>query len=106
MVLIKKNQVINDIPNIWVITKIEVLGFKTTPEANGLLSNFMDDSIVIGLSDDIVERTIEIRKEHKIKTPDAIIAATALINGFTLISRNIKDFKSIEGLEVFDPFCL
>jgi len=61
------NQVINDIPNISVITKIEVLGYKTTPEAYQLLSGFVDDSVVIGLTDDVVNQTIEIRKEKKRK---------------------------------------
>ncbi len=96
------NQVINNIPNISVITKIEVLGYRTTHEAYKLLSGFVDDSIVIGLTDDIVERTIGIRKEMKIKTPDALIAATAIVNQLTLISRNTKDFDKIEGLEVIN----
>lgn len=92
------NQIVNDIPNISVITKIEVLGYKTTEEAYNLLSDFVNDSIVINLQDKIVENTIEIRKEYKIKTPDAIIAATAISCGFTLISRNEKDFKNISNL--------
>ncbi|NOU47496.1 MAG: type II toxin-antitoxin system VapC family toxin [Bacteroidales bacterium] len=100
------NQVINDIPNISVITKIEVLGFKTTREASTLLSNFIDDSIVFGLSDEIVEQTIALRKEHKIKTPDAIIAATALVNNLSIISRNITDFKSIQDLGIVNPYDL
>jgi predicted nucleic acid-binding protein len=96
------NQVINNIPNISVITKIEVLGYRTTPEASKLLSGFVKDSVVIGLSDEIVERTIEIRKDKKIKTPDALIAATAIVNQFMLISRNTKDFDKMEGLEVIN----
>jgi predicted nucleic acid-binding protein len=98
------NQVINDIPNISVISKIEVLGYKTTPEAYQLLSGFVEDSVVLGLPDDIVEQTIVIRKENKIKTPDAIIAATALVNELTIITRNLKDFNKIERLEVVNPY--
>jgi len=100
------DRIINEIPNISVITKIEVLGFKTTEKANQLLRGFMDDSVIIGLSDEIVEQTIEIRKEHKIKTPDAIIAATAFINTLTIITRNTKDFGKIEGVKVIDPYSL
>ncbi len=74
------NEVINSTPNISVITKIEVLGYKTSSEAYRLLLDFIEDSIVLGLSDDVVEKTIEIRKENKTKTPDAIIAATAITN--------------------------
>ncbi|AYQ34414.1 PIN domain-containing protein [Runella sp. SP2] len=54
----------------------------------------------------VVEASIEIRKRHKTKLPDAIIAATALVYGLVLISRNVSDFKSIDGLQVIDPHLL
>jgi len=34
---------------------------------------------------------------------DAMIAATAVVNGLTVASRNVADFKAL-GLEVFNPF--
>lgn len=42
------DSIVDEIPNISVITKIEVLGFKTTTKAEQLLKGFMDDSIIIG----------------------------------------------------------
>lgn len=97
------NHLINIIPNISVITKIEVLGFKTNSETTMLLSNFFVDSNVISLSDEITDKTIEIRKQYKIKTPDAIITATAISSGFILLTRNKKDFDEIDGLEIINP---
>lgn len=97
------DQVINAIPFVSVISKIEVLGYKSTEEASILLSGFLNDSIVINLQDEIVDKTIEIRKEYKIKTPDAIIAATAITCKFILISRNEKDFKNIQHLSLLNP---
>lgn len=97
------DQVINAIPIVSVISKIEVLGYKSTEEASILLSGFLNDSIVINLQDEIVDKTIEIRKEYKIKTPDAIIAATAITCKFILISRNEKDFKNIQHLSLLNP---
>jgi len=38
------------------------------------------------------------------KTPDAIIAATALCNGFILLSRNTSDFKQLQSLKVLNPY--
>ncbi len=40
----------------------------------------------------------------KIKTPDAIIAATALAYGYTIITNNEKDFKGITGLKIINPY--
>ncbi len=97
------SKVINNIPNLSVITKIEVLGYKTTSEAEQFLNDFIDDSLLFGLNDDIIEQTILIRKSYKLKTPDAIIAATAHVYNLTLITRNKKDFKDIEGLEIVNP---
>jgi len=52
-------------------------------------------------------RTAEIRKSHLIKLPDAIIiAATALVYKLILITRNIEDYKDIEGLEIINPWKL
>ena len=55
------------------------------------------------LDEPIIIKAIETRKTYKTKLPDAIIAATALINGLTLISSNIKDFKNIQGLNLLNP---
>ena len=38
------------------------------------------------------------------KIPDAIVAATAIHLVLPLVSRNIRDFSSIEGLSVIHPF--
>lgn len=100
------NSVIDQVPNTSVVTKIEILGFNAPEEHYQLLTNFMNDANVIDLSNDIVEACINLRKNHKTKLPDAIIAATAIVYDFALISRNSKDFKSIEGLEVINPFSL
>ncbi len=97
------DSIINDIPNVSVITKIEVLGFSTVPSAYKLLTEFFDDAIVFGLTEEVTDKTIEIRKTHKIKLPDAIVAATALVNKFDLVSRKISDFKNVQGLKVIDP---
>ena len=64
----------------------------------------MDDAIVLQLSNAIVEKTIEIRKSVRIKLPDAIIAATALVHGYTLLTRNVSDFSNVTGLTVINPF--
>jgi len=97
------NGIIDNVPNVSIVSKIEVLGFNTTDDHYQLLANFMNDSNVLELSDIVVDACIDVRKKYKIKLPDAIIAATTLVHGLILISRNTSDFISIEGLKTIDP---
>jgi predicted nucleic acid-binding protein len=96
------SKLVNDTPKISLITKIEVLGFRTSIEAEKLLTDFTDDCLVLPITEEISDRTIELRKDYKIKLPDALIAATALVYNFTLVSRNVSDFKRIIGLNCVD----
>ncbi|MBC7641043.1 MAG: type II toxin-antitoxin system VapC family toxin [Flavobacterium sp.] len=95
--------IIDEVPKISVITKIEVLGYNTPENHYQFLVNFMNDSVILELSNNVVDACIAIRKKHKIKLPDAIIAATALVYGLTIVTRNISDFKNIEGIVAINP---
>ena len=97
------NNVIDAVPVVSVITKIEVLGFNAPPEHYRLLADFMEDSTILDLTGNIVDLTIDIRKNHKTKLPDAIIAATAIVYDLILITRNTTDFKNIEMLKMVNP---
>jgi predicted nucleic acid-binding protein len=89
---------------ISVINKIELLGFADITENEELkFQELINASDVLNLDEDIISRTIKIRKTYKIKIPDAIIAATALANQLTIITRNTKDFEKIQELEVINP---
>ena len=100
------NTIVNNVPNISVITKIEVLGFSAPKVYQQLLVNFMNDATLYNLTDPIVQSTIELRKKYRAKLPDAIIAATAMEYNHILLTRNITDFKNITGLQVVDPHSL
>jgi predicted nucleic acid-binding protein len=97
------NAVIDAVPNVSVVTKIEVLSFNAPEQHYQLLTNFINDATVLDITNNVVETCIDIRKKHKTKLPDAIIAATALVYDLVLISRNTSDFKNIDGLQVIDP---
>ena len=93
------------IPVISAITEIELLCWKTSSEKDlQVLHGFISDCKVIELESPIKYQTAEIRKEHHIKLPDAIIAATALIFKLDLVTRNVKDFKNINELKIINPF--
>ena len=53
------------------------------------------------VDDEIAEKAGEFRKNHSkkgktISTTDALIAATAVVNNYTLVTRNVKDFPRQE----------
>ena len=90
---------------ISAITKIEVLGFAfPTVKAETAAEDLITSMITIGISANIVEKTIPLRKKVRIKIPDAIIASTAICNDLVLVTRNTADFKDVEGLNYCDPF--
>ena len=90
-----------------VVTRIELLAWPDVPSHQlQILQNFITASIVYNLNEAIILETINIRKQYKIKLPDAIIAATALINNLTLLTRNLSDFKKITGLDVANPYLI
>ncbi|MEZ0608832.1 type II toxin-antitoxin system VapC family toxin [Fibrella sp. WM1] len=90
--------------NISVITQIELLTWQPpAAELGEKITIYIDDSTVFELTPSVVAETIRLRRKHRIKTPDAIIAATALVNGFQLITDNERDFSSIKGLRVINP---
>lgn len=92
-------------PVISAITEIELLCWKAaTVKDLEVLQNFIGDAVVIELEQPIKYKTADIRKKHKIKLPDAIIAATSIVYDLTLVSRNISDFKTIEGLQLINPW--
>ncbi len=96
--------VINKGPQISFITQIELLCFQTSDKNLSLLSEFVNDSIVYGVQEKITEITIDLRRMYSIKIPDALIAATALNNKLTLITRNVKDFEKIPDLSLLNPY--
>lgn len=94
-------------PSISVISEMELRCWKHASVSEmDILNHFIRNATVIELEKEIKDKAIELRKLYAIKLPDAIIAATALIYNLKLISRNIRDFKKIEKVELINPFNL
>jgi len=69
------------------ITRMELLCFPAlTVEEESAIHAFLDCVIVIGLTDAIENRAIQLRRTHRTKLPDAIVAATAIEHGATLVT--------------------
>ncbi len=78
-----------------VVTRMELLAFPGITEAEAeRIRRFLADLIVMPL-DDVIENTaIEVRRTARLKLPDAIVVATAVSVGATLITgdRKLADF--------------
>ena len=88
---------------ISVINWIELLVNPQSAQEKAVLELFVASSPVLPLDADVVRQTIRLRQQYRTKLPDAIVAATALVHGLVLVSRNTSDFQKIVGLVIVNP---
>ena len=82
-----------------VVSRIELLVYKPLLYSREQgIQQFISESDVFGLTEPVIQQTVRLRRHYKIKLPDAVIAATAIVNGFTLLSTNDRDFEKIREL--------
>ena len=83
---------------IWysVVTRAELFAGRGTEEdrVGQLLAPFRE----LPVSREVAERAGRLRRGSAIRMADALIAATALEHGCSLLTRNTRDFQAIEGL--------
>jgi predicted nucleic acid-binding protein len=82
------------------ISEVEFLGVKTI--AGLPLSKrerLVKECIVLPFDENIKETAIQVKRQTNIKTPDAIIAATAIWYGLPLLTAD-KGFSKIQGLNL------
>jgi predicted nucleic acid-binding protein len=89
---------------ISVVSRVEVLSYPQSADQLQLAARLLASFEEIPLDAPIVQRTISLRLQQRIRLPDAFIAATALHLGFPLVTRNTQDFQAISGLVVVNPF--
>ena len=83
-----------------VIARIELEVFNPpTKEERELFLAFVREATIYDMSEPIILQTIRLRRQYRIKLPDSIIAATAIVNNLTLLSTNDSDFTRITELK-------
>ncbi|MCS7366017.1 MAG: type II toxin-antitoxin system VapC family toxin [archaeon GB-1867-035] len=88
---------------ISIITYLEVWGYwNLSDEEKEFLNTIRPAFIIIPLSLKIADKAIFLRQNMKIKLADAVIAATALVHGLSLVTNNIDDFKNIQNLNLLN----
>ncbi len=79
---------------ISIITYIEILVGARNEKDEHLLRAFLASFHIRTLSPDIADLAVRLRRQHRLKVPDAVVYATARREGCNLVSRNTKDFSS------------
>lgn len=87
-----------------VVTRCEIFAGSGVNEDGA--REFLEVLSEIAVDRAIAERAGRLRRGSRIRTPDALIAATALEHGLALVTRNRRDFEQVQqvhGLRVLDP---
>jgi len=100
------SEILDTNPIISFITQIELLSWKANTKIEKDIASFVDGCEVKGISQDIINHCVKLRRVNKLKTPDAIIAGTALSFGYKIVTNNTKDFTNIKGLKIINPYDL
>ena len=85
---------------VSVITEIEITGVAGLEKKElSVRQSAVDFCTVIPLTTAIKNEAIRLKQQFRIKLPDAVIAATALVEGYTLITAD-KGFKKFSSLQL------
>lgn len=104
MILLFNSKLAEPIPNgklgYSVITEIELLSFsRLTKDEENAIKESLKLLERLTLTAEIAQKTILLRRKYNLKTPDAIIAATAWQHGATLLSNDLQ-LTRIEEIQV------
>ena len=82
------------------ISEIELLGHKKLNiRIESELKNMFNSCFIVEMNSHIKQRTISLKRKYNIKTPDAIIAASAIEMSLPFLTAD-KDFKRIKELDL------
>ena len=79
---------------ISIISWMEVLAGARTEADEDIRRGFLAHFRVVPLTPEVAEEAVRLRRQHRLKLPDAIIWASASNENCVLVSRNPKDFPA------------
>ena len=94
--------------NISIVTALELLKGAQDKKAIEKVKGGLDKFNVIYLNENVQKEGMEIFYKNKLKHGigifDSLMAATAIDKNLILITRNVKHFKEIRGLQAQAPY--
>ena len=86
---------------VSVVTEYELLRFpQLTPDQEVVILRLLNAIRVVDVNRRIAQRAALLSREYRGTTTDLLLAATAMDNGVRFLTRNIRDFKKIHGLNL------
>jgi predicted nucleic acid-binding protein len=86
---------------VSVVTELELLSHPgLTEEDIAEIAQVLTSMVVLPLESRLAQLAGTLRRQYRLKTPDSIVAATALLTRTTLVTRNIRDFQEIAALSL------
>lgn len=98
--------ILDTLPIISFVTQIELLSWKADEKSEEAIASLVESFEIKGISKDVISHCVKIRRVNRLRTPDAIIAATAIAFNFKIVTNNTKDFDNIKGLKVINLYKL
>lgn len=99
-----KPLVVDPANGISAISRLEILGYHGIQAGEETYCEFVFRILqTFPFDDAILVEAIRLRKHFKLKLGDSIVAATALLHGAELQTRNVADFLRIPELMVVNP---
>lgn len=77
---------------VSIISWMEVLVGASDEQEETAIRGFLADFNLHWIDSEVAELAVRIRRKQSVKLPDAIIWATAKVNGDLLVTRNTRDF--------------
>ena len=77
-----------------IVSWMEIMCGADTQEERDAAARLFQSMQRVDLTTDIAAKAVEIRRSMRLKFPDAVILATADVEGCILVTRNSKDFSA------------
>jgi predicted nucleic acid-binding protein len=81
---------------ISIISWIDVMAGARTAADEDTRRGFLDHFHIVPLTQRVAEEAVTLRRQYRLKLPDAVIWASAITENCLLVSRNTKDFPASE----------
>ena len=89
------------LPYISAITELELFAYSDLSlDEEALIEEPLATISIIPVDSRIARLAAFVRRRHRLKVPDSVIAATAMFTGSKLLTRNTRDFRNIPNRTV------